>query len=237
MSFSVDNVEQAWTNGVTDWVRQRFEVLGAGPHILSWVYEKDGEGASDEDCAWVSEINWIPLAPTFGPTVVGDEGATVTGNAETGFVIKPSEGNAVVEMTIPQGVDAAKVTVVVSPKVVSVKPNGAKVKVVVGDNDITDYLVIPESDGMMNIAAATVKEEIVKETLDPSKDAVIELDAANPQLITAPTRKGLTYTLFEGHKLESLSKGDSKLGDGDPWKPTITVSGGDAAFYSIGVSK
>ena len=81
------------------------------------------------------------------------------------------------------------------------------------------------------------KEEIVKETLDPSKDAVIELNAANPRLITAPTRKGLTYTLFEGHALESLSKGDSKLGDGDPWEPTITVSGGDAAFYSIDVSK
>ena len=93
---------------------------------------------------------------------------------------------------IPHGVDAAKVTVEVSPKVASVKPNGAKMKVVVGENDITDYLVIPKSDGMMNIAAATVKEEIVKETLDPSKDAVIELSAANPQLITAPTRKGLT---------------------------------------------
>ena len=49
--------------------------------------------------------------------------------------------------------------------------------------------------------------------------------------------KGLTYTLYEGHKLGSLSKGDSKHGDGDPWEPTITVSGGDAAFYSIGVSK
>lgn len=46
-----------------------------------------------------------------------------------------------------------------------------------------------------------------------------------------------SYTLYEGRKLKSLSKGDSKLGDGDPWKPTITVSGGDAAFYSIGVSK
>ena len=51
------------------------------------------------------------------------------------------------------------------------------------------------------------------------------------------TRKGLTYTLYEGHRLESLSKGDSKLGDGNPWMPTIRVSGGDAAFYSIDVRK
>ena len=58
-------------------------------------------------------------------------------------------------------------------------------------NDIIGFLVIPESGGVLNIAAATVKEEIVKETLDPAKDAVIEMNAANPQLITAPTRKGL----------------------------------------------
>ena len=171
------------------------------------------------------------------PTIEGDEGATVTGDAESGFVIKPSEGKTAVEVSIPQGVDAAKVTVEVSTKVATVKPNGAKVKVVVGDDDITDYLVIPESGGVLNIAAATVKEEIEKETLDPSKDAVIELDAANPRLTTAPTRKGLSYTLFEGRKLESLSKGDSKLGDGNSWTPTITVSGGNAAFYSIDVTK
>ena len=170
-------------------------------------------------------------------SVVDDPGVIVAGDIEKGFVVKPSGGKTAVEVLIPQGIDAAKVTVEVSPNVASVKPNGATVKVVNGDDDITGFLVIPESDGLMDIAAATVKEEIVKETLDPSKDAVIELNAANPKLITAPTRKGLTYTLFEGHKLESLSKGDSKLGDGDPWKPTITVSGGDAAFYSIGVSK
>ena len=170
-------------------------------------------------------------------SVVDDPGAVVAGDMESGFVIKPSEGNTAVEVTIPQGVDAAKVTVEVSPKVTSVKPNGATVKVVNGDDDITGFLVIPESDGMMNIAAATVKEEIVKETLDPSKDAVIELDAANPRLTTAPTRKGLTYTLYEGQELKSLSKGDSKLGDGNSWTPTITVSGGNAAFYSIDVSK
>ena len=69
------------------------------------------------------------------------------------------------------------------------------------------------------------------------QDAVIELNAANPQLTTAPTRKGLTYTLFESRTLESLSKGDSKPGDGSPWTPTITVSGGNTAFYSIGVTK
>ena len=183
---------------------------------------------------WTSDVKFVEINP---PAIEDDENAIVTGDAESGFVIKPSDGKTAVEVTIPQGVDAAKVTVEVSTKVATVKPNGAKVKVVVGENDITNYLVIPESGGVLNIADATVREEVVKEALDPSKDAVIELNAANPQLITAPTRKGLTYTLFEGRELKSLLKGDSKLGDGNSWTPTITVSGGDAAFYSIDVSK
>ena len=183
---------------------------------------------------WADAVQFIEIVQ---PVIEGDGGAKVTGDAESGFVIKPSDGKTAVEVTIPQGVDAAKVTVEVSAKVATVKPNGAKVAVVVGEDDITNYLVVPESDGVMDIAAAKVKEEIVKETLDPSKDAVIELNAANPRLITAPTRKGLTYTLYEGQELKSLSKGDSKLGDGDSWAPTITVSGGNAAFYSIDVTK
>ena len=52
---------------------------------------------------------------------------------------------------------------------------------------------------------------------------MIELNAANPRLTTAPTRKGLTYALFEGRELKSLSKGNTKLGDGKPWTPKVTV--------------
>lgn len=207
-----------------------------GCHDLSVVYVDKGDDERVKSLyTWPDNVEFVEFGA--GPVIAGDLNAVVSGDAESGFVIKPSTGNTAVEVTIPQGVDAAKVTVEVSTTVATVKPNGAMVKVVVGENDITGYLVIPESGGVLNIAAATVREEIVKETLDPSKDAVIELNAANPQLITAPTRKGLTYTLYEGRRLESLLKGNSKLGDGDPWKPTITVSGGDAAFYSIDVSK
>ena len=229
----VDGVSRAEIFGETDWKNVVIDITGNTTHVISWVYAKDETESGGSDCIWLDQIVWASMKPTIDD----DPKATVTGDAESGFVIKPSDGKTAVEVTIPQGVDAAKVTVEVSPKVASVKPNGAKVKVVVGENDITDCLVIPESDGVMNIAAVTVKEEIVKETLDPSKDAVIELNAANPRLTTAPTRKGLTYTLFEGHKLESLSKGDSKLGDGNSWTPTITVLGGDTAFYSIDVTK
>ena len=163
----------------------------------------------------------------------------MTGDADTGFVVRPSEEKVVVEVTIPQGVDAAKVTVEVSPKVVSVKPNGAKVKIVSGGADITEFLNVPAADGsgVVDLTKATVKEEIVKETMDPAKGAEIKLNAADPKLKTAPTRVGLFYQLREGGTLGGMKDGDSKVGDGEAWTPNITVKGGNSAFYSIGVGR
>ena len=184
-----------------------------------------------------STINYVE--PPVAPTVEGDEGATVTGDIETGFIVKPSEWKTEVEVTIPQGVDAAKVTVEVSPKVASVKLNGAKVKIVSGGADITEFLNVPMADGngVVDLTKATVKEEIVKEAMDVEKGAKIELDAANPSLATPNTRKGLFYQLREGATLDGMKDGDSTVGDGQPWSPEITVKGGNSAFYSIGVGK
>ena len=209
-------------------------------HTLSWVYIKDDEGTAGEDCAWVSEINWIPTWTGVAvPFIIGDEGAIVTGNAETGFVIKPSEGKSAVVVTIPQGVDATKVTVEVSPKVETVKPNGAKVKIVSGGADITEFLNVPAADGngVVDLTKATVKEEIVKEAMDVEKGAKIELNAANPKLTTPNTRIGLFYTFSEGRTLGGMERSASKTGDGEPFSPEIKVKGGNSAFYSIGVGK
>ena len=180
------------------------------------------------------------VSPAQNPSIEGDSNATVMGDAETGFVIKPSEGRTAVEVSIPGGIDAGRVTVEVSPQVASVKPNGAKVKIVNGANDITEFLDIPAVDGngVIDLTKATVKEEIVKEAMDPEEGAVIELNAANPAITTAPTKAGLTYNFYEGTALESLlgnPPSDSKVGDGQPWSPTISVKGGASGYYSIRV--
>ena len=163
----------------------------------------------------------------------------MTGDAETGFVIKPSEGKTAVGVSIPGGIDAGRVTVEVSPRVASVKPNGAKVKVVSAGADITEFLNVPAADGsgVVDLTKATVKEEIVKEAMDVKKGAKIVLDAANPSLTTSNTREGLLYKLREGTTIGGMNDGDSKVGDGKPWSPKITVKGGNSAFYSIGVGK
>ena len=185
---------------------------------------------------WPSTVEFVEIDP---PLIAGDEGATVTGNPDAGFVVKPSEGKTAVEVTIPQGVDAAKVTVEVSVKVASVKPNGAKVKIVSGGADITEFLNVPAADGngVVDLTKATVKEEIVKEAMDVEKGAKIKLNAADPKLKTAPTRVGLFYQLREGETLGGMKDGDSEVGDGEAWTPNITVKGGNSAFYSIGVGK
>ena len=240
--FRVDGVPVAWIDGQwTGWITVKCELIQSDcGHELEWVYTKDEMDSEWGDTVYLSDVRMSndDISPNL-PSVVGDENAKVMGDAETGFVVKPSEGNTAVEVTIPQGVDAAKVTVEVSVKVVSVKPSGAKVKIVNAGADITEFLNVPAADGngVVDLTRATVKEEIVKETMDPAKGAEIKLNAANPTLITPNTRKGLFYQLREGETLDGMKAGDSKVGDGEPWKPEIKVKGGNSAFYSIGVGK
>ena len=145
-----------------------------------------------------------------------------------------------VEAKIPDEVDAAKVTVAVVPTVKTVRPNGAKVKVMRDGHNITAFLDIPKADasGTVDLASATVKEEIAREPLDTGKGAEIHLDdPSEPTLKTAPTKPGLVYTLREGATLDAMKDDDWTVGDGQPWTPAVTVKGGASGFYSIRVSK
>ena len=240
-AFEADDEVVVRKDGESDWVQVTKTFATDGEHVVRWTYNTDGRPSDDYDgCVWVDGVVWTPSGnPAIAPIIEGDEGATVTGDAETGFVVKPSEGKTAVEVTIPQGVDAAKVTVEVSPKVASVKPNGAKIKIVNAGADITEFLNVPAVDGngVVDLAKSTVKEEIVKEAMDVEKGAKIELNAANPSLTTSNTRVGLFYTFSEGRTLGEMERSASKTGDGKPWSPEITVKGGNSAFYSIGVGK
>lgn len=175
------------------------------------------------------------------PSIAGDGEATVTGDAESGYVVTPSTTTGTVEVEIPSGLDPAKVTVELPPTA-SVKPNGANVKVVktVAETsyDITAFLNIPAAvEGVVNLGSATVKDEIVEEILDPDEGAVLVLTSENPSITTAETRPGLTYTFYEGTTLEGMTQKSVKVGDGNAWTPTITVKGGTSGFYSVHVTK
>ena len=204
-------------------------------------------------CGEMSDMKVVHVRPIFvedssgdgadAPIVVDDPEATVTGDAETGFIVKPSKDKEAIVVTIPSGVDAAKVTVVVAPDTQRVTPNGAAVRVLRGEADITDYLKIPEADalGVIDLNTATVREEIAKEPLDAAKGAVIDFASpSSPSFTTAPTREGLVYRLKEGATLEAMeanTTGDTKIGDGTSWTPTLSVTGGTSGFYTIQVTK
>ncbi|MBO7683301.1 MAG: leucine-rich repeat domain-containing protein, partial [Kiritimatiellae bacterium] len=200
--------------------------------------------ASGYNTAGVTFIEALsPVQEEPKPSIDGDSAATVTGNAEDGFVVTPSTTSGTVEVVIPSGIDAEKVTVEVPPTA-SVKPSGANVKVVKEANatsyDITAFLDIPapNASGVIDLNAATVKPAIVKEALDPTKEGVdIDLKPTDPSITTAATRPGLTYTFSEGTSLEGMTQKATKVGDGTSWTPTITVKGGTSGFYSIGVAK
>ena len=191
----------------------------------------------------VSGVNFVEMEDALAPSIAGDSGATVTGDATSGYTITPSTTSGTVEVEVPEGLDADKVTVVVPPTA-SVKPNGANLKVVktveATPYDITEFLDLPAADssGVVDLSAATVKESIVKEVLDPDEEGVeIDLNPSAPEITTAPTRPGLTYTFREGTTLEGMTQKATKVGDGTSWTPPITVKGGTSGFYSIGVTK
>ena len=170
--------------------------------------------------------------------VEGDPDAVVSGNDADGFVIKPSDGVSEVIVIMPQDFDASKVTIEVTPEVAALISHGATIKVMKGINDITAYLNIPmRGDGAFAVGNATVKQEVANEAMDPKKGAAFGITGGVPVLTTSPTKPGLTYTLIEGATLGTMGDGASKVGDGQPWTPPITVKGGPSGFYRIKVGK
>ena len=237
LAFFVDDVEVGFVNGETDWRNVSFVVEEDGHHTFSWAYVKNEEGSAGNDCAWFRNVAWLPSV--FGvPSIAEDSDAVMTGDEDCRFVVRPSMGKEDVVVVIPDGVNASNVTVEVSSSVKTVESSGAIVKVIANGYDITEYLSIPAvAGGILNVGESKVKSEIADETLDVAKGAKIAISQESPSLTTANTRAGLTYTLVEGVSLDDMKNGDSKVGDGEKWSPTITVKGGASGFYSIKVEK
>lgn len=245
ITFTADGEDKSRLDGEKGWEQVSVTFTTDGAHTLRWTYSTDDwEEDGYQDCAWVDGVVWTgdvaPSQPAM-PTVVSDGGAVVTGDAESGFTVRPSAETEIVEVVVPDGLDPAKVTVAVTPGVKTVRANGTVIKVMRGAHDITPYLDIPKAvAGSVDLTQASVKEEVVLEVLDTTKGARIELNAAAPSLTTTPTKKGLVYRLKEGATLGEMAAdadGDSKVGDGAPWTPKVTVKGGASGFYSIRVSK
>ena len=181
------------------------------------------------------------IAETGKPYIANDDNAVLQGDEDSGYVLTASEGLTNVVVRIPAGVSAQDVTVRVQVTAETVESNGAYVRVLRDNADITDYLSVPpESGGVVRVADAFVKEQYVREILDWTAGADFSMGSEGPRIVTAPTRAGLVYTLMEGETLEEMANcttGDSEVGDGAAWEPEITVRSAPSGFYTIAVGK
>ena len=240
MIYTNDVEVVSWRmDGESGWTHREV-TFDEGINTVKWRYYKDKGSSAGEDCVWLDEVLWTPKK--LVPTIEDDLNAVVTGDAEKGYTIKPSEGKTDIVVTIPDGVAAEKVTVEVSPTA-KVKPNGAKVKVMksVGVNsyNIAEHLdleSVTDSNGVIDLANAKVKQEIADKVFE-GEEAKIDFSAPAQPLKTAPTKHGLVYKLMQGSDLNSMLLQDTKVGDGNPWQPTITPPFGNKAFYYITIEK
>lgn len=85
--FSIDDVEFARISGEVDWTRRDFSVP-AGPHTLTWRYQKDMSASEGRDAAWLDQfaffgtelrlVNPRVTGTTFSLTVTSVLGRTYT---------------------------------------------------------------------------------------------------------------------------------------------------------------
>lgn len=55
LRFYIDGVEKLNSSGETGWLVATFD-LAAGQHECKWVYSKDSDGGSGQDCAWIDGV-------------------------------------------------------------------------------------------------------------------------------------------------------------------------------------
>lgn len=214
-----------------------------GPGTATWdhlAYSVDGEeidsvdGLTDWEEVTVSfeedgshTVRWTYVKDDYDePMDIEDcgwvEGIVWTPSAAPSEIIAEDPNG---KIKVPQGADVEKLDI----------------KVMSHGHDIRPFLDLPAvQNGEIDLAQAMVKEEYIKEAMDPAKGAEIRLNAADPVITTAPTKLGLVYSFREGTTLEGFgdkTPSATKIGDGTKWTPPIKVKGGNAAFYSIGVGK
>jgi hypothetical protein len=75
----VDGVMYDYISGEQGWVPRSY-TLGAGPHIIRWIYSKDYSGSAGSDCGWIDGVNFTAYTPTptFTPTSTATGTSTIT---------------------------------------------------------------------------------------------------------------------------------------------------------------
>ena len=212
--FYVDGIEQAWTNGVSDWVQKHFTITGDGPHNVEWRYVKDEEGSSGRDCVWVSEIEWEPLRVPVAIVVP----AEITGGKE---LVVDESWPASLDAQFGAGTSAAFVEKFGSDlSAALLKPTGKKNAV--GEDMYVWQDYVAGTDPTDPKSQFTAKIEMV------DGEPVI---VWSPKLSEAEAAKRI-YTTY-GRKTLEGSHGDEPARE--MWTPVETPAQGGWRFFKVGV--
>ena len=89
--YYVDGTRQNRISGETDWATETV-ALGDGPHVVRWTYEKSSAAASNDDAAFLDNVDWSPLTFAEALDAEGIEWSTEGGAAWIPVVSVSSDG-------------------------------------------------------------------------------------------------------------------------------------------------
>ena len=100
-AFFMDGHKKDWWSGENDWTFVSYE-FEAGSHVFQWIYDKNHNGQSGSDCAWIDDITF-PRTCTITDIeeVVVKKGNTLYPNPTTGmFAIELEEESNVIVFNV-----------------------------------------------------------------------------------------------------------------------------------------
>ncbi len=223
-----NGVEAAKIDGSQDWADVSLQFADIGRHSIRWLFLKDDEdddGASFEDCAWVSGVKWTPAI------VVADTDYDI-GEMPESVTVQPGVAlNVKVESEPTEGeiaTLAARVTI--SPK--SPEQKVEYFKVVGSYDSAKESIVLKVVIDEEAIDLAATSQEVL--------DAVVDQAFAGGEVSLSSAKQGLYYGIVVVDDLSKMKSASAEVkfvkADESGIKISIPKPQGPSAFFEIIVS-
>ena len=240
LAFCIDGVQQGDLMGNAEWAEKSFEVAGAGPHTLSWLYVKDEEGTEGEDCSWLDCVTWIP-APDPIPTVAADAAPSAVTNAieEAGFadaaeVKRAIGGSAEKYAAFKEWAQSVKhpggspSSATVAGEAAVVANTNAAAAFMLGAERLFEKAPKIEFGDVAVATSATLPEGVGQGTAHPAEVTV-----------SVVVKDGAEAVKCAAEKVKEMFEATSDLGDwngSSKMTPTVTVENGEGATMRFRVT-
>jgi subtilisin family serine protease/subtilisin-like proprotein convertase family protein len=169
LSFYLDGEEMAYISGTVPWVQRSF-IIPAGPHSLTWSYQKDSIISRGADCGWVDQIALTPYASSAPVFTVDLHPVTVAAGDSTALVSQAEGPGPLTYQWKRNNVDIPSAT----------------------DRILTIPSVVATDAGTYTCVATNPFGSTT------SFPAVLKVPKANPSIADAVDATGLNWALYPG---------------------------------------